>query len=101
MSEKSFAANDPTLPSSGRFRFRLRHAFYLLTAACLFLGVPMLRYTFGMLVTASIVAAIILAPLIAAQSVFILLVPRLRRRLFAKSPRAILTPTRDGTSGND
>ena len=99
MSEKSFAADVPTLPTSRRFRFRLRHVFYLLTAACLFLGVPMLRYTFGMLTTACVVAALILGPLIVAQSVFILIIPRLRRRLFAKSPPAILSPPRECSKG--
>jgi hypothetical protein len=86
MAEESLPADDPKLPSSRQFRFSLRHVFYLLTIACVLLGIPMLGAAFSSLFTACIIAAIILGPLIVAQALVVLLVPGLRRRLFAKSP---------------
>jgi hypothetical protein len=72
--------DEPSSPTP-RFRFRLRHVLLLVTVVCLFLGVPMLGYTFGTLLSAIAIATGLLLPLIALQLIFILIVPGLRRRL--------------------
>jgi hypothetical protein len=76
--------DEPTRQLGGPVRFRTRHVFYLLTVACLLLGVPGWMYVAGVIVGPWLFFILIVGPLILMQFAFIQLIPPLRRKLFPR-----------------
>jgi hypothetical protein len=68
-------------------RFRTRHVLYIMTVACLLLGIPGWMYIAGIVVGPLFLFILVVGPLFLMQFLFVLLVPTLRHKLLrSKSP---------------
>jgi hypothetical protein len=90
--------DETTRQLGGPMRFRTRHVFYLLTVACLLLGVPGWMYVAGVVVGPWIFFILTVGPLMLMQFVFILLIPPLRRRLFRRETPVVESPLAESTA---